>query len=565
MHLHSKLSPRFLKVPRYLPMRVVAYVVLACSLSLFGVTRAEAQTGSTYYVSPTGSDGNSGSQDYPWATITHASSIASPGDTVIVEDGTYNLPAGGSIGGSLAGDWAISSNGTSGHPITYIAQHKWQAKLVGRGTGDGSAVIGMNGGYNILENFDITGSDAAGVILATTGTTASFNQAIGNYVHDLVVPCDSDGGAALNSGAGGDYVGISHNDFIGNLVVNVSNAGGSGCSVNTTVGIYEAVPYGTVANNIVINAGYAIQSWHAAAHLTIFGNTELNSRTGVLVGAGDAPGGTNDYTLVQNNIAVNNSFAGIIEEGNTGTHNQYVDNLVYGNQTNISLQNGVTATGTVIANPLFVNNTGTAAGDYHVQSSSPAQGVGLALAGILTDYYGLARPQSGATVIGACIGSTSPASTGTVAAGITASPTSVAPGGGTTLTWTTQNAVSASLNGQAVPLNGSLVVYPTATTAYRITATSSTGASDYGQVTVTVATVGPVAAGITASSTSVKRGQGTTLTWTTKNAVSANLNGQTVPLNGSLVVYPTATTAYRITATSSTGATDYGQVTVTVH
>ena len=370
---------------------------------------AEAQSSSTYYVSSTGSDGNSGSQAAPWATVTHASSVVSPGDTVVVEDGTYSIPAGGTFNGTLAGDWAIGSNGTSGHPITYIAQHKWQAKLIGHGTGPGSAVVGMHGGYNILENFDITGSDAAGVILATTGTSASFNQAIGNYVHDFVAPCDSDGGAALNSGAGGNYSGISNDDFIGNLVVNITNASGSACSVNTTAGIYEAVPYGTVANNIVINAGYAIQSWHAAAHLTIFGNTELNSKTGILIGAGDSPGGTNDYTLVQNNIAINNSNAGIIEEGNTGTHNQYIDNLVYENNTNISLQNGLSGSGTVTANPLFINNSGTASGNYGLQSTSPARGSGLALAGVATDYLGATRPQSGKTDIGATLFTTASA------------------------------------------------------------------------------------------------------------------------------------------------------------
>jgi len=559
MRITSKLSCHFLRLPPYLQIALAAGAVLGGSLSPLAVSRAEAQSGSTYYVSTTGSDSNSGSQNSPWATITHASSIAGPGDTVIVEDGTYELSAGGLVDGTPAGGWAIGSNGTAGHPITYIAQNKWQAKLVGHGTGDGSVVVGMQGGYNILENFDITGTDATGVMLATEGTTASYNQAIGNYVHDIMSPCDSDGGSGLNSGAGSNYTGISHDDFIGNLVVNITNAGGSGCSQNTTSGIYEAVPYGTVANNIIINADYAIQSWHAAAHLTIFGNTELNSRIGVLVGAGDAPGGTNDYTLVQNNIAVNNSVTGIHEEDNTGTHNQYIDNLGYENTADLSLQNGNTCPTCIHANPLFISNTGTATGNYCLQSSSPARGTGLALAGILTDFYGQARPQSGTTVMGACIGSGGTTS-GTVAAGIRASATTVESGHPTTLTWTTNNAVTANLNGTAVALNGSLVVNPTTTTAYRITADSATGTTDEGTVTVTV-----VAAGIRASATTVAPGGSTTLTWTTAGAASADLNGTAVPLNSSLVVNPTATTAYRITAHSSSGVTDEGTVIVTVN
>jgi len=554
MHINSKLSSYFSQLPSYLQMVAAAGVVLAGSLLPLTVFRAEAQSGSTYYVSTTGSDANSGTQNSPWASITHASTEVAPGDTVVVQDGTYYLAPGGSVNGTPAGDWAISSNGAPGQPITYIAAHKWQAKLIGQGTGDGSRVIGMQGGYNILENFDITGSDATGVILATTFGTNSYNQAIGNYVHDIMAPCDDNGGGGLNSGAGGSYL-VTNENFIGNLVVNITNAGGSSCPYNTTYGIYEAVAYGIVANNVIINANYAIQSWHAAAHLTIFGNTEINSRIGVVVGAGDAPGTTNDYTLVQNNIAVNNSVTGIHEEDYTGTHNLYIDNVGYQNATDLVLQNGLTCSGCIHADPLFVNNTGTAAGNYCLQSNTPA--VGLALAGILTDFYGQSRPQTGATVMGACIGAGSTSSA--VAAGIRASATTVASGHGVTLTWTTNNAVIANLNGTPVTLTGWVVAYPRTTTAYRVTAYSASGASDEGTVNVTV-----VAAGIRASSTTVASGQPVTLTWTTQGAVSADLNGTNVPLNGSLVVYPTATTAYRITAHSSSGVTDEGTVNVTV-
>jgi hypothetical protein len=50
----------------------------------------------------------------------------------------------------------------------------------------------------------------------------------------------------------------------------------------------------------------------------------------------------------------------------------------------------------------------------------------------------------------------------------------------------------------------------------------------------------------------------------TTNALSADLNGTTVPLNGSQVVSPTTTTTYRLTAHGANGTTDWGQVAVTV-
>jgi hypothetical protein len=83
-------------------------------------------------------------------------------------------------------------------------------------------------------------------------------------------------------------------------------------------------------------------------------------------------------------------------------------------------------------------------------------------------------------------------------------------------------------------------------------------------VNVAAAATGPVAAGANASPAAITSGQTSVITWTTKNAVSATLNGAPVPLNGSLTVRPSATTIYKIVATSSKGTTDWGSATVTV-
>jgi hypothetical protein len=390
-----ELMRSYLSLRPYLHLTFAAGFMLASAFSPLAVSRADAQSSSTYYVSPTGSDSESGSQSYPFATIQHANSVVAPGDTVVVLDGTYN------------GNITLTASGTSGYPITYKAANKWKAKLVGTGSGDGSTVIRLSGGHTIIQNFEITGTDAVGINLAYVGTTASFNQAIGNYVHDITTPCDSNGGAAIVGGAGDNYTVISHNDMIGNLVVNIVPV--AGCTTGPLPGgIYAQTPYPVIANNVVINAGYAIEGWHAASHMTVFGNTVINNYRSITIGAGDAPGGiVNDYSLVQNNIVVNTTSTAIAETSggtsSTGPHNQYIDNLIYGGDTAISLNNGLQATGTVHANPLFVNNTGTASGDYRLQSSSPARGAGLSLAGIATDFLGMARPQSGVTDIGACL------------------------------------------------------------------------------------------------------------------------------------------------------------------
>jgi hypothetical protein len=372
-------------------------VVLTGAFSPFVVPQAEAQTSSTYYVSPDGSDFHSGSQAYPFETIQHANSVVAPGDTVVVLDGTYR------------GDITATSSGTPGHPITYVAQHKWQAKLVGTGIGDGSVVVGLTGGYIRIENFDITGSNANGIILATgktVGSTASYNQAIGNRVHDLTnIPCTSNSGSGISTGGGSNYLSVSHDDIIGNLIVNMQSAGG-GCGGGPyPTGIYIQTPYDIAANNIVINAGYGLETWHNANHDTIYGNTIINSsRGGFIIGAGDAPPGAAPAvgTRVENNISMGN-LHGFIEEGPT-YNNSYIDNVVWhdGSCTPSSCTTSPTVvSGTISADPRFIDNNGLMTGNYGLQSSSPARGKGIALPGILTYFDGTPRPQAGPTDIGA--------------------------------------------------------------------------------------------------------------------------------------------------------------------
>jgi parallel beta-helix repeat protein len=44
----------------------------------------------TFYVSPQGHDSNAGTVQFPWATLQHAVDMISPGDTILVESGTYD-------------------------------------------------------------------------------------------------------------------------------------------------------------------------------------------------------------------------------------------------------------------------------------------------------------------------------------------------------------------------------------------------------------------------------------------------------------------------------------------
>ena len=143
----------------------------------------------------------------------------------------------------------------------------------------------------------------------------------------------------------------------------------------------------------------------------------------------------------------------------------------------------------------------------------------------------------------------------------TATPSSVPPGGGTvTLSWTSSNAVSASIDQGigAVALSGSRTVSVTSTTTFTLTLTNANGSQTYpATVTVTV----PLPTGtFTATPDSLPAGGGNvTLTWTSSNAVSASIDQGvgTVALSGSRVVAVGLTTTYTLSLTNAGGTQQY--------
>ena len=88
-------------------MRLLTLLVLLCYQPVFAAT---------YYISPTGDNGNTGLTDStPWATFAYANSQLSPGDTLILLDGTYTEQL------------HPTTTGTAGNPITYRAQNDYKA------------------------------------------------------------------------------------------------------------------------------------------------------------------------------------------------------------------------------------------------------------------------------------------------------------------------------------------------------------------------------------------------------------------------------------------------------
>jgi hypothetical protein len=122
------------------------------------------------------------------------------------------------------------------------------------------------------------------------------------------------------------------------------------------------------------------------------------------------------------------------------------------------------------------------------------------------------------------------------------------------------------------PTSGTLVVTPTASTAYMLTCTGATGTTAAtGTVTVSVTQPPEPTVTFAANPTSVVSGSSSTLTWSSTNATggctASGATGWTgtQATAGSLSVTPSATTTYSLTCAGATGTTAaIGTATVTV-
>jgi outer membrane protein OmpA-like peptidoglycan-associated protein len=149
-------------------------------------------------------------------------------------------------------------------------------------------------------------------------------------------------------------------------------------------------------------------------------------------------------------------------------------------------------------------------------------------------------------------------------AGCTANPASISSGQPSTLSWSSVNADTVSIDPGvgAVAKTGSVSVNPTQTTTYVVTATGG-GASASCSITVTVGAL-PVISSFTATPSSINAGQSSTLQWSVQNATSVSISSLgTVSASGTQSVSPAATTVYTLTATNASGsATKTATVTV---
>lgn len=353
-------------------------IVLVASHQVGG---KKPSTITNYWVSTVGSDSNNGlTPATAWLTVNKAGQTVTSGAVVHVANGTYTTPV------------TIANNGTATSRIVFQADNTWGASVQGA-TSYGFTILGD---YVDVRNFDVTAT-GANVAIAGEG---NHDQVIGNRVHAVgdTGGC-SPGGGAIDMFGKNSYGEVNDVLVQGNLVYNVGQTtcfnGG-----NQVHGIYATSSGVKIYDNIVGNIhGFGIHCWHACNAPVISGNTVFTSdAAGIIVGTGDSGSvPVFDYSVVTNNISINNATWGMQDYGYTaaseGTHEQWLNNHTFGNTSGsfVSSFGKNSASGTLTTNPSLVNYQASGLGDYHLNAGADDIDAGIGTGMAPTDYNGVPR------------------------------------------------------------------------------------------------------------------------------------------------------------------------------
>ena len=325
-------------------------VVLALGLSFVAFPAQPAMAQTTIYVPTTA---------YP--TIQAGINAAFSGDTVQVTAGTYyeniTLKGGVIVQGAGAGVTTIDGGG-SGSVVT--------ASFV-----DSTAR---------LDGFTITGNSLHSIHNSDNSSPTITNNTITSIAGDGIYNYKSSPTITNNIITGNSSYGIHNRDNSSPTITNNTITGNSLHGIDNS---YRSSP--TITNNTITgNSLDGILNYYHSSP-TITNNTITgNSRRGIYNWDSSSPTVTNSILWDNGQEIYNSNSTPVV--------------------TYSDIEGGYTGTGNIDADPLFVN---PGAGDYHLQSTSPAIDTGdnaaAIAAGLTTDFEGDPRiwPLGGVVDMGA--------------------------------------------------------------------------------------------------------------------------------------------------------------------
>ena len=397
----------------------------ACMLASV-LALSDAAHAATYYVATSGNNGNPGTEDKPWRTITYAVAAMVAGDTTYVRGGTY----------STEGNIRFKRTGTATAPIKLLNYPGESPVIdfVDQQVGDTVTILHASGqnvamGYITIEGFEIkNGHDGIKFygmhnsvirrnwvhhnknqgIIGIGGHHNLFDRNIiyhnGNHVGCANGDKTSTGFSVCNQSHGlymhGDSYIITNNLIYDNQAAGIQQNGSASSRFTTKRHpnpAFSGAANWVIANNTIAYQGYAsgLLIWGSLTNNTRVENnifyenkqslTSSSQGQGIFFTGAGAPGIT-----IRNNLAYATSPGSTSFIGSNGGATEGAGYTQSGNIVNTTLPGFVNAPATVPASANFALTT-----------RSPAIDAGVSLAETKIDFNGTPRPQGRAPDIGA--------------------------------------------------------------------------------------------------------------------------------------------------------------------
>jgi hypothetical protein len=302
---------------------------LVVGLSLFAAKNVFA---AEYYVSPTGSDSNAGTQASPFATLQKANDSAAAGDTIWMRAGTYNC----------ASQITLSKSGTSDTNRTKIWAYTGEVPILDfsnyslASSSSDKPAITVTGSWMHLKGLEIgpakvgsSGSHSYSMLRTKNASNNTFELL---NIHNGFGP-----GFFIDTGTGGNLV--LNCDSHDNYDVNGSQGDGQN-------GDGFGVHYQTTGPSTIIRG---CRSWHNSddGYDLISQEVPVTVENSFATGCGYGSSGngngfkmgsskTGIRHIVQNNVAWKNAASGFYANHSTGGNNWY-NNTSYSNGTQYNM------------------------------------------------------------------------------------------------------------------------------------------------------------------------------------------------------------------------------------
>lgn len=351
---------------------------MTCGVALSQSNVCSTATSPTYYVSPSGNDSNSGKTlAQAFLTISHAVNIATPGNLIQIEPGSYSAFTIWNEDGTasqpivLRGDPAYPRNQVVVNGGIWITGTYWNiCHFRQTNNTSGMGISGENESYVTVDDVEADHNQQNGYrVYGPSDHTTLSNS----YIHDNVLENVNGSGSHFDEG-------VALEDTTTSVIRNnlVENNWGEGIDVmhdtNATLDVGLTEPMNNVVQGNVVHNAWAQGIYNDAAsgtfisgNLVYFDNSayQPSQNNGIIIADENVVGEGATNVVIENNI-VYGAMAGLRYGsylGDRGLHYATIAGNTCINSTSagVWIDNAPTTTGNVITDNIFLSSAGSAA------------------------------------------------------------------------------------------------------------------------------------------------------------------------------------------------------------